>query len=245
MTFHFVKSVPGGRDKGSRFLPSPCPVRQQGEWFPSLFWRPATHLQNSQGPTALPFSRTNKPPVFLGAALSQFWVCATDPSQGAGQPNRRKVQQSQLAVPFSSCFSCNSLFVQPGADGGSGHRRTGGKASSSKARSAERGSSHVLPPAQLCCLLGWFQMEKRVGTVPDGEEGRGGKVADGSWSWIKTGGLTSVQQAPAGDGFFFLAAFWLAVFQKCPSALSPQRGFWFKKPTIFCDVFPISPRLWM
>lgn len=114
----------GGRQSLS---PPTSPFESKGEWFPPLFQRPATHLQNPQGPTYLPFSQNNKVPVFLGAALSQAWVCAMDPSQGAREPNRQKAPQSHLAVSFSSCFSCNSLFVQPGADGGSEHLRVGGK----------------------------------------------------------------------------------------------------------------------
>lgn len=117
------------------------------------------------GSYSLPFSQTNKSPVFLGAALSQVWVCATNPSQGARQPSRQKAPQSHLAVSFSSC---NSSFVQPGADGESKHIWAGGKSSSSNAWSSELGSLHVLPPAWLCwprvlCLLRWLQTEKRAG----------------------------------------------------------------------------------
>lgn len=130
MTLHFTVCLWGGM-KATTFSRPPSPFNSKGKWFPSLFQRPDTHLQNSQVPTALRFSQCNKVPVFLGAALSQVWVCAMDPSQGARQPNRRKAPQSHLAVSFGSSFSCNSLFVQPGADGGSEHLRAGGKASSS------------------------------------------------------------------------------------------------------------------
>lgn len=83
------------------------------------------------GSKSLGFSQTNKSPVFLGAALNQVWVGATNPSQGARQPSRQKAPQPHLAESFSSCFTCNSSIVQPGADGESEHIWAGEKSSSS------------------------------------------------------------------------------------------------------------------
>lgn len=112
----------------------------------------------------LPFHGLTNSQYFLEQPSSQFWVCATDPSQGAGQPNRRKVQQSHLAVPFSSCFGCNSLFCSAWSRWWLGAPSDGWK--SFQQQSPERSP---LPSCAVCSDgsrwrrgSGWFQMEKKV-----------------------------------------------------------------------------------